>query len=99
MSGPFTGIVSCTFSTRSVTLMTSTSSEIVPGYGVSDGAAMSGGSGTGDGPGEYCARTAVVRAMHKIAKTAVAPLRWKNECGMQFLRNQRSIDLGTLRDD
>ena len=57
----FTGIVSWTFSTRSVMFVRSTASEIVPGYGTSSGATMGGGSGAGCGPGESCAYPTVVR--------------------------------------
>src|ERR1700722_11209607 len=87
MSRPFTGIVSCTFSTRLLTSVTSTSREIVPGKGVSAGATMGGGGTTGCGPGEFWACTSTDKAIVTATRNAAALLRWNNEYGIQILGN------------
>src|ERR1035441_10548409 len=48
---------------------------------------MGGGSGAGCGPAEFCAYTAVLIAMAKAAKSAVAPRRQKKEWVTRILQN------------
>src|SRR5664280_1858928 len=48
---------------------------------------MDGGGGTGCGSPEFCAHTAVVRAMERAAKRAAAMRRRTNEYGTPILQN------------
>src|SRR5271165_4999266 len=63
-------MVSCTSKMRWLTLVMSTVSAIVPGKGLSSGATMGGGSGTGCGPGALCASATVVNSRQRAANAA-----------------------------
>src|SRR5215472_4170301 len=92
-----TGIVSCTSKTRSLMLVMSTSSEMVPGYGVSAGAGTGGGRGTGCGPLEACPCAAVTRLKKRARQIAVADRREKTRADKNILQKTSHNTLYQLR--